>query len=588
MFFRNSLPSARRPFPGARPSTQFRGRRLRLFEQLESRCVLSCTASIDPTTNALLITGDNGANRIEVQDEGPAGVSVTCDGKVLIEGAIVDSVVFKTLGGPDTIDYQLGPFPGSTEPGYQRVLDVNTGGGSDRFTATFNALIGLLINAELAEGHDVFELNIPSASAGGDLSLLPAISADVNGAAGNDTFRVNVGDVNVDPQNPNLPHVKAFQLDFAGGSGADAFLIGLLNVAIDGPVAINLNGGEGSDRFTQLIQKVDFESGAHIGVDSGIGADQILLNLLEVRASGGGGDRLGGVLSLDLLGRDGNDLVSMSVNDLEIELQAFVDLGAGLDFFFAYFQGDEAPAAFEVFGQDGNDLVRASFSEMHADLSLDVNLGRGNDTTVIGIIGPEAMMSGDVNAPPPATDINVGGGEGTDRLSLNFRGQVSGPLDVNLSGQDGSDELSLNLSPEYFVEAAAQLTLDGGRGNDRLSYIDFCKVRGGSLTVDLLGGEENDFLNSLLSGRLTNNAAVKLTLDGQDGNDNIDAAVQLAATNDYSLLVHVLGNRGNDNLGLRVFGASSQNNLLDLLLDGGGGRDKGNATPNVRVNNIEK
>jgi hypothetical protein len=53
-----------------------------------------------------------------------------------------------------------------------------------------------------------------------------------------------------------------------------------------------------------------------------------------------------------------------------------------------------------------------------------------------------------------------------------------------------------------------------------------------------------------------------------------------------SLNASVLGGRGNDTLGLQVF--DDQGLVEMLLLDGGAGKDKCKATPNVTVVNCEK
>src|SRR6185369_3920886 len=66
---------------GARFSARAqRGSRGRLFEQLESRCVLSCTAVVDPLKSALVVTGDGGANKVAIRNDDLQGIVVTCDG----------------------------------------------------------------------------------------------------------------------------------------------------------------------------------------------------------------------------------------------------------------------------------------------------------------------------------------------------------------------------------------------------------------------------------------------------------------------------------------------------------------------------
>src|SRR4029079_19314603 len=280
MFLRRLQLFARINRGGARFSTRTqRDSRPRLFEALETRCVLSCTATINQGT--LLIMGDVTGNDVHLQDEGPAGIRATCDRKPLVDGTLVNRIAINTLGGPDTIDYRT---DGAVSSGGPRTLDVNTGSGNDELSVMYNALIGLLINADLGKGDDLFVLKVPeSPDSSGDVALVPAVRADVDGGAGSDVFRVDVGDVTADPANPR--HVKAFlDLNLNGGGDADAFLIGLLNVAIDGDVTIAADGGQGADQFSTNWQNVELIPGPHVTLDGGGGADAFLIGLLNVAA----------------------------------------------------------------------------------------------------------------------------------------------------------------------------------------------------------------------------------------------------------------------------------------------------------------
>jgi hypothetical protein len=188
-----------------RPSTRLstrdnRGLSRRLFEQLETRCVLSCTAVVDPFKGTLIVNGDDGTNKVAVQDNSIAGITVTCDGSVF---------------------------------------------SADKFK-----------------------------------------HIEINALGGPDTFDVTLGDVSVDPNNPN----SHLELNLYGGDGADAYLIGLLNVAIEGDLDITADGGDGNDTFDVRVENVQLsgqtgdETAPHVRLHGGKGADAYLIGLLNVAA----------------------------------------------------------------------------------------------------------------------------------------------------------------------------------------------------------------------------------------------------------------------------------------------------------------
>jgi hypothetical protein len=90
-------------------------------------------------------------------------------------------------------------------------------------------------------GDDSFTGTVRPDSTRSPGDIMPCYEIAVGGGSGADTFRMNVGDV--DPPEPELPQPLAAELmlNFAGDAGSDSFLIGLLNVAIDGPVTIVLD-----------------------------------------------------------------------------------------------------------------------------------------------------------------------------------------------------------------------------------------------------------------------------------------------------------------------------------------------------------
>jgi len=494
-----------------------RGSRGRLFEQLESRCVLSCTAVVDPLKSTLVVTGDDGANKVAIRDDGLQGIVVTCDGSVF-KADQAKHVGINTLGGPDT-------------------------------------------------------------------------------------FEVTLGDVKIDPNNPNTP----LDLNLNGGGGADAFLIRLLNVAIEGDLDLTAEGGDGNDTFDLKVEDVQLtgqtgpESSPHVRLHGGNGADAFLIGLLNVVAPSGPA-----ALHLDVTGGGGNDDVTAHVQDNSIDLHLDVDLGAGRDTFTATILPDsgvnQAGGDFlaigcieaNVLGGAGADRFQVSVGQPNApepgkpqaqlssELMLNFDGGDGADAYLIGLLN--VAISG------PVTLLG-NGGDGNDVFMTRFVGlNGDGVWKTDFEGGSGNDTLISsisNFSPEYFV------TADLGTGND-LAVISIIgpdigqiSIEDGappSLGIDIAGGDGRDSLFLDFRGGLL--GPTRVVLDGGEGNDAIDAVLSLAFTNDYSLLAHVIGGKGNDNLALHVKVFDAGQSELDLLLDASEGRDKYRASDNVTVQKV--
>src|SRR3954466_5140081 len=161
----------------ARPTAS----RRRLFETLETRCVLALNAYVQDSS--LFITGDDGPNKLDVTDMLAGGVSVMCDGHDLNkefnkgEPWMVNGVTLNTLGGDDTINYEVsGPQQPPTAPPdkvTERFVYINAGDGADGATAQVqcssiqsnNVDLHLVVNLGL--GNDSYSgLVLPSDSVG--------------------------------------------------------------------------------------------------------------------------------------------------------------------------------------------------------------------------------------------------------------------------------------------------------------------------------------------------------------------------------------------------------------------------------------
>ncbi|WP_435020574.1 hypothetical protein TA3x_001905 [Tundrisphaera sp. TA3] len=175
----------------------------------------------------------------------------------------------------------------------------------------------------------------------------------------------------------------------------------------------------------------------------------------------------------------------------------------------------------------------------------------------------------------------------------------------------GNDFVEYYLTDPLLVPRAVSLDLGGG--NDR-AVVTLGTVQGVDLFVDVDLGRGNDRFDGSLSGDLLD-ASIQFDVDGSAGNDDIGVVADDLYLDDFSLLdmvlfggagndlvtadlefapsstgrvvVSVLGAGGNDSLGLNVYGVENVADGSSAYLDGGPGRDRFGATPEVSVVNVE-
>lgn len=191
-----------------------------------------------------------------------------------------------------------------------------------------------------------------------------------------------------------------------------------------------------------------------------------------------------------------------------------------------------------------------------------VDLPNGNDNVRVRQ-DPDGSVHIDQYAPGQATD----GSEGGPAHSTRIPPEQAGNLRIN--GNDGDDNIEVDDSVTH------GLTIDGGRGNDR--------IIGGSGDDHLIGGDGNDHIEGRGGNDRIEGGAGNDQLYGGQGNDHIDGG-------DGNDFIHggdgddmLLGGRGNDQL----FGGRGNDRLIggdgdDVLaggegndiMDGGRGRDR--------------
>jgi hypothetical protein len=154
------------------------------LEPLDDRSLPSVSYSVLVTT--LFVTGDAGANTIVISDAGTdSGIIVNGDGDPFVATTPISAIVVQTLGGDDTVIYDLsGPLTTT------RLVSVDLGRGYDTFTANLNgqtvsgASTNLGITVDGRWGGDAMVLN----AIGATVSPEARLSVDFHGEAGKDTI----------------------------------------------------------------------------------------------------------------------------------------------------------------------------------------------------------------------------------------------------------------------------------------------------------------------------------------------------------------------------------------------------------------
>lgn len=163
----------------------FRARRFApRLQPLDDRSLPS--VSFDLQGTILTVTGDAGANAISISDAGTAdGVIVSGDGSSFQATGPITAIVVNTLGGDDTVYYDLtGPLA------VTRLVSVDLGRGADTFIANLNGQTvsgsgtNLGISAYGGGGGDTLVLNAVGATVAPEAML----SADFHGEGGKDAI----------------------------------------------------------------------------------------------------------------------------------------------------------------------------------------------------------------------------------------------------------------------------------------------------------------------------------------------------------------------------------------------------------------
>ncbi len=289
---------------------------------------------------------------------------------------------------------------------------------------------------------------------------------------GNDTF--------ASAASPGFPQVQGA---FAGFAGNDTFNM----QASNGPDF--LSGGDGNDTFNYAGNFSGFTQ-----IDGGAGTDTINLN----------GDydaytALGYVTNVELIhlaaGYDYN-LAMTTATPVTIDGSA---LGAGDSLIFA------GSGALTVKGGAGDDtIVIGSANEVF-------NAGGGSDT--VDLSRATSAVTVDLTKSGAQT---VGGGFGSETLN-----SVE-----NVVGSNYNDTLTGNASDNLFVVGTGADKIDGGAGNDTVSFQNLSS----GVTVDLRSGQQNIGGDTLTSIESVIGTPYGDTFIGNSADNKFDAGGDLTST----------------------------------------------------------
>ena len=573
-----------------------------------------------------VLLGDRGNDRVEGQDGSDLLIWNNGDGSDFMEGGAGNDFVqvngangagddFSIDPNGERVRFQrnnLGLF--TLDIGTTENLDVNGQGGSDVIIGSvgLNGLISLDLDG--GEGNDLLiggdGVDVLRGGPGNDTSIGNRGNDIVLGEAGSDLLIWNNGDGSDFLEGGS--GTDTVQVNGADGAGDDFSIspngqrvrfqrdnLGLFTLDIGTTENLDVNGQGGNDI---IIGSVGLNGLISLDLDGGEGNDLLI--------GGDGADVLRGGAGNDTsIGNRGNDIVlGEAGNDLLI-----VNNGDGSDFL----EGGEDIDTVQVNGSNtaGDDFAidpngeRVRFRRNNLELfvlnigtaeNLDVN-GQGGGDVIIASTGLANLTSLDLDG-GEGNDLLIGGdgadvlrgGAGNDTL-------IGGRDNDTALGQDGNDLLIVNNGDgSDFLEGGegldtVQVNGDNGAGDSfrvdpNGERVRFRRTNLGLFTLDI-GTTENLDVNGqggsdVIIGSVGLNGLISLDLDGGEGNDLLigsDGADVLrgGAGNDV-----LLGNRGND-----VVLGQDGNDLL--IVNNGDGSDfleggEGNDTVQVNGSNTDR
>lgn len=207
---------------------------------------------------------------------------------------------------------------------------------------------------------------------------------------------------------------------------------------------------------------------------------------------------------------------------------------------------------------------------------ISLNMRGGKDVVVYNLTG---------SLGPASREVSGQLGTGDDAFTANVNGLVAGgELKFNVRGELGRDQMNVVHTSSLTAGSNVDCKFDGGGGNDILSYTANTGVnveQGATLTVNLLGGNDKDTMNTLFTGDV--DGQLNMTSDGGRDRDTVNINATLAPGSGIladgstapgtSIAAQVFGRNDNDNLTLVINKQGAGTFPVTAQLDGGGQRD---------------
>lgn len=341
------------------------------------------------------------------------------------------------------------------------------------------------------------------------------------------------------------------------------------------PVRLDIAAGFGDDRVAVIMP-----CNSDVGIDLGFGDDvlelsgQVETGRISVRAG------------------PGDDQISARVEEAGIVMpNASFDLGAGDDVLNVDFRGSVRLSVFGGAGADVVDLVGIiGPTDNHWDIFA--SLGTHDDLFSFHWQPDDPMaQTGSLDM-----RLRVLGGSGADVVDLaGVIGLTDSRVDIFANLGAGGDEFGFDLSaagaasyqpqPAYHPHKM-RLNVLGGTGSDVVDVVGTLPPYNADVGISINLGSGADTAvvgltspDSLPNPQLTP-TLLNMVLNGSSGNDAIEVWLDLPLRIAMKGRVRVLGSAGNDDLAIFADGNTS---ALDLLIDGGLGRDTAEKRGKVRV-----
>lgn len=199
----------------------------------------------------------------------------------------------------------------------------------------------------------------------------------------------------------------------------------------------------------------------------------------------------------------------------------------------------------------------------------------------------------------PVNTIRVVTGGGADSVDYHTTWDLASSRKVVVNLGNGDDNFTANLNHSLSDSTKLAIFVNGGNGQDNLSFDAFDEVNGvgvdipetAELCVRFAGGNGQDILSTSYLGVLSGSAT--FISDGGNGKDDVSGNIKLstfelaelpgeAIQSTGTLNARMRGNNGVDNITLNVVGDEGLTESI-LVANGGHGKDTFTYTENVSI-----